>query len=272
MRPQLHMTGLDLMLKCAEAWRRRYKCGEKRPPGVAQLVGKATHKPAEENLKHKMTTGALMPVEAVADMGRDVLNKEWDGPEGVWLPDGDDAKTVRGEAVDKVVRLSRLHATELAPVLNPTHVEREWALTLPGYPMDLAGTLDVQEGTVVRDLKTRKVSLPSNGSEVHGSQQLTAYALAVYAIDRVQLPIAVKLDALVDLKTPKTQTQESVRDVRDFQELHRRLEVAATAIDKEVFLPARPTDWWCSPRWCGYWDTCPYAARRLVGSGISMGE
>jgi hypothetical protein len=271
MRPQLHMTGLDLMLKCGEAFRRRYLCGEKIPPGVAQVVGLAVHKPAEVNLKRKMETGELLPPEAVADIARDTLNEAWDGPEGVFLPPGS-TQAIKGESVDKAVRLSRLHATSLAPDIIPTHVERDWSLTLPGYPMDLSGTIDVQQGVTVRDLKTRKVSLPSNGSEIAANQQLTAYALAVYAIDRATLPITVKIDALVDLKTPKVQTQTSERTVSDFQELHRRLEVAATAIDKGVFLPARPTDWWCSERWCGYWTTCPYAARRLAGSGIDIGE
>lgn len=266
------MTGLDLLLKCGEAWRRRYVEGHKIPPGVALVTGKAIHKSAERNLRSKMESGELLAVDAAEDIARDALNAEWDGPDGVLITEPDNPKQTRGACVDKAVRLSRLHATAVAPALQPTHVEREWALTLPGYPMDLAGTLDVQEGAVVRDLKTRKVSLPSNGSEVDASQQLTAYALAVYAIDRATLPITVKIDALVDLKVPKSQTQTSMRNVQDFRELHKRLEVAATAIDKQVFLPARPTDWWCSRAWCGYFDTCPYAARRLLGGGIDMGE
>ena len=49
-KPQLHQSHLEMLSKCGEQFRRIYLGGEKAMPGVALLVGKATHKAAEISL------------------------------------------------------------------------------------------------------------------------------------------------------------------------------------------------------------------------------
>lgn len=256
-RPHLSMTQLDMLSKCGEQYRRRYVDKDIIPPGVAAVVGKATDRSVNQNLEHKIATKELLPLEQVADTARDVLNQEWQS--GVVLADeevGRGVKVVKGEAVDKAVRLSLLHAKQTAPIIEPTHVQRKWTVEITGYPMDLFGYIDVQEGTSsVRDTKTAGKTPNANAADQ--SDQLTGYALAVRVLDG-KAPEKVVLDYLIDNKMPVAKSFESTRDADDFAALLHRVEVAIVALEKGVFIPARQTDWWCSARWCGYHATCRF--------------
>lgn len=265
MKPQFHQSALDMLHKCGEQYRRRYVEGEIILPAIAMTVGLSVHDVARDSLRHKIDTGELLSVDECADLGRDALNVRWD-KEGVGLNDDEHKQgetVVRGEAVDKVVRLAEFHAAYLAPYLNPVAVERSWVIEASGYPFDFAGTIDVEEqGPVLRDLKTKGKS-PSQG-EADYSDQLTMYALAVKAIDGV-LPTAMWLDCIVDLKKgPVLKQQFTMRDALDVQVFARRLENAAKVVESGVFTPARRSDWWCGPKWCGYYDSCPYVRGRTV--------
>ncbi len=267
-KPQLHTTALDMLSRCGEQFRRRYVEGEIIPPGVALIVGIATHRSAAKTLTRKMI-GGTTTAEQAADEARDALNAEWD--KGVRLDDEERAKpeaAVRGAAVAKAVVLSALHARVLAPSIEPMYVERAWSVALPGYPVDLVGTLDVQERRSVRDLKTAGKSPPKNAAAL--SDQLTAYALAVRVVDGTA-PQHVVLDHLVDLASgPKVVTLTSGRTPADFKVFLARVEQACRVIEKGVFTPARQTDWACSRKFCGYADTCPYFRGRITGTGIAI--
>lgn len=260
-KPQLHVSGLMMLAKCGEQFRRRYIEGEIIPPGVAMIVGTATHRSIRANLQAKIESGRLLGVEATKDIARDALRDEWD--KGVWLQDEERTrpKATQGEAIDKAVRLSGTHAQRLAPALKPTHVERKWTVELPGYPMDLVGEIDIQEAHLsVRDTKTSAKSPSADAAD--RSEQLTMYALAVKTIDH-EAPEYVALDYLVDLKSgTKIKTVMSSRAVEDFEPLLRRVENAARVIESGSFVPARPDDWWCNPKWCGFYSSCPFVRRR----------
>lgn len=261
MRPQLHISAIDTLSKCGEMFRRRYIEKEIRPPGVSLITGTATHRSVQKNLTAKLETGVMLPEEAVCEIARDALNEEWD--KGVFLDDEEKStgeNAARGDAVDKAVRLSRLHRSSKAPSLTPTHVERQFVIELAGYPTDLAGCIDVQEGTAcIRDTKTSKKSPSADTAEE--SDQLSMYAMAVRALDG-RFPDRVALDYLVDLKREqKVVTLESTRTADDCAPLLRRVEIAVEAIEKGVFVPARQSDWWCNKRYCGYHDSCRYVRR-----------
>ena len=145
-KPQLHVSSLGM--KCMEQFRRRYIEKDVIPPGVALIVGTGTHKGVDANMTHKIETGELLPVDAVADAARDGVNEAWESG-GVKLEADEVAKgikVVRGEAVDKAVRLARLHATETAPAINPTHAERPWSLEITGRTAPLTAPWDRREG------------------------------------------------------------------------------------------------------------------------------
>jgi RecB family exonuclease len=258
-RPQLHASALEM--KCMEAFRRRYIEGEIIPPGVAMIVGTGTHRSVELNLTEKIKTGSLLPIEAVIDAARDGVNSAWESSEIRLDPEEmiKGLKAVKGEAVDKAVRLSRLHATSKAPALSPKFVERKWSVELTGYPMDLVGTIDIQETTpIIRDTKTSGKTPPANCAD--RSLQLKAYALAVWRIDG-EAPKKACLDYLIDTAKPKVETFESEPTREDFTVLLARIETLAMAMEKGVFIPVEPTHWCCDPKWCGYYQTCRYIRR-----------
>ena len=53
---------------------------------------------------------------------------------------------------------------------------------------------------------------------------------------------------------------EDNRGSKPASEITRRANAAVAMIDKEVFLPAPEDSWVCSRKWCGYYDTCPFAS------------
>jgi hypothetical protein len=259
-----------MLSRCGEQYRRRYLEGERLAPAVAMIVGHGVDRSVDRNLESKMKTKQLLSLEEVQETARDTVAAEWDTG-GVSL-NADElklgVKAVRAGAIDKAVRLSALHATEAAPELLPTHIQRRWTIAMEGYPRDLTGVIDIQEGSAaVRDTKTSTKS--PREDEAALSDQLTLYALATRVLDG-RTPGKVVLDYLVDLKTPKRVVRESSRDDADFQVMLRRIETAMLAIEKNVFVPARQTDWWCSRRWCGYFDSCPFARQpksMVLGGG-----
>jgi PD-(D/E)XK nuclease superfamily len=257
-RPQLHATALSF--QCGEAFRRRYLEGDIIPPGVAALVGHATDRAVTENLRHKMRTRELLPVEAVADHARDDFEHGWHG--GVRLEEHEvqaGLKRVKGANTDKAVRLAVLHAKLKAPEIEPTHLQRKWSLELPGYPMTFVGTLDIQEGGyAIRDTKTSGKSPQRDVADT--SLQLTAYHLAVKVLDGTA-PEHVILDYLLDLKTPKAVSIEATREAEDYRPLLARIEVVSKALESGLFLPVSPDHWMCCARWCGYFSSCRYAMR-----------
>lgn len=259
-KPQLHATSLNM--KCMEAFRRRYVEGEIIPPGVAMVVGTGVDKAVTKNLDHKIKSrGSLLTLEEVSDIARDGLNEAWDR-EGVRLdPEEVDLgiKTVKGNAVDKAVRLSVLHAQAKAPEIDPTAVQRKWSLDIPGFDVDLVGTMDIQEAACIRDTKTA-AKTPAEDIAAK-SIQLSAYALAMRSIDGIE-PEKVKLDYLIDTNTPAAKTFEATRGEADYQALLARVEVFSLALEKGVFVPVEPEHWACSAKFCGYFHTCRFAVKR----------
>lgn len=268
---QLHVSGLSMLSKCGEQFRRRYVEGERIPPGVAVLIGSATDKAVTANLQNKMDHGELLPEEAVKAAARDCFVAAWD--QGVTLDDdwGElGYKKAKAEGIDKSVTLAGLHWSEAAPFIKPTHVQREWVLDVDGLDeLQLAGTIDIQEGLdAIRDTKTKKKA--PFADEAHQSIQLTSYALAVSAHDGAP-PKRVVLDFLVHTKKPQLVQLESKRTVSDFPHFLDRIAAAANVMKSGAFMPAPLDSWWCNPKYCGYHPTCRYA-RKPVSVAVGAKE
>lgn len=260
---QFHISGLNMFFRCGEQFRRRYIENEKIPPGIFLIVGSATDHTVNINLQNKIDNDELLPIEQIEDSARDQVSVLF--KKGISLSTDEQKqgiKKVKGYAIDKAIRLSKLHAVKKAPILKPTHVQRSWTLDLNGYPVSIAGIIDIQEGPKsVRDTKTASKTPAKDVAE--RSDQLTMYALACHIIDK-KIPDKVILDYLIDNKKPIAKSFESQRNLDDFKVLMARIENACTAIEKEVFVPVNSDHWICSPRWCGYWSSCRYARKTII--------
>lgn len=257
-RPQLHISGLDTLWGCGERFYRIYIVKERSDASVAMIVGLAVDKAVNDNLEYKMDTGELLEVEQVRAIAADTFEIEWSLKTIVYRHH----EWIRGEAIvkaeakEKAIRLAVLHHEKLAPLIWPTHVQRSWAIEIPGMPFDLVGTIDIQEGRkAIRDTKSSEKS--PNGNIADVSDQLTSYDLAILTIDGFQVE-KVKLDYLINNKVAKAMTLESTRNADDHRVFMNRVENAAEVIQKGAFTPARPADWICSRDFCGFADSCRY--------------
>jgi len=270
-KPALHHSMLAMLSKCGEMVRFRYIEGIIAPPGIALLVGTAVHKAAEDDLKNKMAFGTGLPLEKVKERAKEAFNQAWD-KEGVALSDEEKTQgeaVVRGAGIDESVELSALHSVKITPIRKPTHVERKLRLVLDGFPFDIEGTIDVQEGDdTILDRKTSSKS-PSGG-EAEGNPQLDTYALMKRVVDGTPVK-RVGLDYLVKTTTPKAVTVYAPAPAA-FDSIVARVERAAKVLESGAFYPVDPTGpsgWVCQPKWCGYYDRCAFGRARRKSIPLS---
>jgi len=262
-KPRWHQSHMSLAGKCGMMLK-FFLEGIIIPPGIAMIVGKGTHKSIESNLRNKMDEGEMLDEDQCSDAARDGVNDEW--TDDIRMFDADKAigkKATKGNAVDKAVRLAGLHRSELAPDINPTHIERPFLLEIDNFAVNLAGTIDIQEDGIIRDTKTAAKSPSKNAAEI--SEQLTFYHMAAEKLDGCKIH-KLSLDSLVDLKTPKVSRLETTRDESDHARLLLRVSHDVDMVHKGAFHPCSTMAWWCSDMYCGYWaDKCPFGRRQSTG-------
>jgi hypothetical protein len=267
-KPHISHTQLEMYARCGEQYRRRYVEGERLPPGIALLVGGATHVGIETNFRQKVDTHTDLPAKEIIEASAAAFHLRVAGGYELSEKEADrGAKVVLGEAVDQTVALAGLHATEQAPDYQPVQVERQTRIRFPAATHDLLAVTDLRDDRRrVTDFKTAGQRKPE--AEVHKSLQLTIYA-AAYHVDRMELPDQVRLDVLVKNRTPVRELLISQRNEADFQALVNRVNATLAAINAGVFPPCSPGDWVCSPKWCGYWSSCVFvnSERREAAGG-----
>jgi hypothetical protein len=256
-KPHISATQLEMFWRCAEQYRRRYIEGERIPPAVALIQGRAFHIGAETNFRQKIESHADLAATEIVEAAAAAFDAELAG--GYALTDEEvsrGAASVLGAAKDKTVQLVACHADEQAPDYQPVAVEHTTRIVFPQATHDLLGVTDLRDerGRVV-DFKTaaRKPSAEAADS----STQLTIYA-AAFHVDTGTTPEEVRLDVVTKTKTPARHVVRSRRTPTDMQVLLNRVNVTLDSLNKGSFPPASPGAWCCSPKWCGYWATCPY--------------
>lgn len=278
-------SNLSLLQRCGEAYRRRVIEEDPDAPTPSLIRGSTVHAIAKVALRRKMgkTNAELPTVEEARDLAAADFEQRW-GAQDVRLVEGDEEdggaamSQAKAEAKDFAVALSGYHVTELAPRLRPVAIERKIIVKPQDSDLQIHGTLDVitqpEEPVTldaaglnavgrdtIRDLKTSAKSPSRDAADK--SQQLSFYAM-IRAAEVGALPEALALDYLV--RTPKRGELKAVelattRDAGDIAALVARLNTAVEAVKRGIFMPADPTSWWCSAKWCGYWATCPYIRR-----------
>jgi len=261
MEKELHITRLTMLWRCGEQYYRRYVKGEIVPPGIALIVGSGTHKSVEENLKSKAEKKEMLPKDVVKDIARDYIEKNLLA-DNVLLNEEEKEKAfdvIKGEAKDTAVSLSELHYDKLAPKISPVAVEKPFSLEIEGEDeFTIAGKIDIIEKGRIRDTKTSSRKMPGQADK---SLQLTMYALAENINEKKEIK-KVCLDFLIKTKELSFETQESTRDKKDFDVLINRISNALKQLKAGIFPPTNPENWWCSPKFCGYFNTCKYVKNK----------
>jgi len=261
-KPHISPSQIDQFFTCAYEYKLNRIDKIKRPSGVNRLVGTTSHDAAETDLGCKAITGVLMPTDIVQDAARTYFNKneskvqEETGFEITYSED-----ETRGSAIDMSVRLSTLYHSDIAPLVNPVGIETTFKLdTGSGFPFNLLGRADILEENFVRDIKTVAATPNKNVTDRHA--QGIFYSLAFLKAYGRQPVFAI--DALVKLKTPKAVTITAEYDEQDYEMLFRRIETMSDLISKGAFMPASPTHWKCSEKYCDYFTICEYGAKQKV--------
>lgn len=248
----LSWSQIRMLMRCPKQWEFRYVRGVIRPPGVALVIGAGTHRGVEVNMRNKIDEGKPMPLDAVLDVTRDSVIEKI-GKDGIR---GDGAKRVLlGEAIDGAVTLSELHYKEVAPQIEPVAVERDWQLNIEGEEKSIKGVIDIEVAGGIRDTKTTGKTPPKNSADK--DDQLTMYALA-YRVLTGKMPEILALDYLVRSNTPKPVFLSTNRTEVALEAFLLRLETAFKLIESGIYMPCDRSNWCCDPKWCGYYDECPY--------------
>lgn len=269
----LSISQVNMYLRCPRQYKFRYVDDHKRPPAVPAAMGSSGHAALETTHHHIVDHDVPAPTEQVLDAFADKwaeiseLIEDWEGEKP-------------GQVKDVGIALVRIYNETLAPHVRPQvgkdnvrGIEKKFEIVVGGIPMlgyidlidsnaDIAfsqeelamiqqtmGPKWVAEDlrTAVTDFKFRGKTAPQ--AEVDGSLQLTLYSLAtgVYA---------VRFDQMIKTKVPKITRAKSVRTKKDHLWLQHIVREVAEAISKGAFPPCDPTNWICSPKWCGYFHMC----------------
>jgi putative RecB family exonuclease len=238
-------TQINMFLRCPAQYQFRYIDGLILPPKAAFLRGRAVHKGQEVNYRQKIETKQDLPVADVLD----AVSTEFDvqAPETEWAPDENP-----GKVKDETISLAGLYHQEIAPTVQPAFVEEEVFVEI-GPDLNLKGFIDVvQEGGIIRDTKT--TARTPSADAVEKNLQLSAYSLAYRSL--LGVPEAgLRLDYLVNTKTPKVVTLEGKRTDADIKRFAAIAERISKAIQTGVFYPNQD-NFLCSKDNCGYWDLC----------------
>ncbi len=238
-------TQINMFLRCPAQYYFRYCEGLILPPKSALTRGRAVHKGQEVNYRQKIETKQDLPAADVLD----AVSTEFDAraQETEWAPDENP-----GKVKDESISLAGLYHQGIAPIVQPEFVEEEVFVEI-GPGLNLKGFIDVvQEGGIIRDTKTAARAPSADAMEKN--LQLSAYSLAYRAL--LGRPEAgLRLDYLINTKTPKVVTLEGERTEADIRRFAAIAEQISKAIQSGIFYPNQD-NFLCNKNDCGYWDLC----------------
>ena len=259
-RPYISATQVEMYWRCPESWRRRYAEQEVIPPGIVLLVGSGVHRGAEVNFSQKIESRVDLPADDIVDAA--VAGFEAGQAGGLAFTKEEvscGCEIVIGAAKDQTAQLAGLHAKEQAPDYQPVAAEQRIEIPFPSATHDLLGFVDlIDDQDRVTDIKTIGKKPPAGIADE--STQLTIYAAAFQRL--YGRPASeVRLDFLrkaTKTMQPQRYVASSTRGPADFQALIYRINETLKAINAGIYPPASPGAWCCSPKWCGYWQTCRF--------------
>lgn len=150
----LSATQIGMFQRCPEQYRRRYVLGEKERPGAALIWGAADHAAHEQNFRQKITSGVDVDVDVVEGAFAEKFDREVEffGDEIEW---GGDKP---GELKDAGVALVAAYHRQVSPKVQPTAVEREFEIAVPGVAVPVIGRMDLETEFPAIERKTSRQS------------------------------------------------------------------------------------------------------------------
>jgi hypothetical protein len=248
----LSPSAVGMYLRCAKQWEFRYVKGMKSPPGVAMIEGGSYHDAVCDS-------GRLMlcgkePLSATALHERFVASFDEKKKE-VENWDGEDFDAVVNRAKLVMLRHEMLFQRtcgEVVEVESEVKFEAE-GVSILGY-IDLIANPDTKNERKphIIDFKYSNKSLDQDDLRSH-------IQLGVYSLEKGPKVCIVRNDrkekgqVQVLTATLTKQEQATVKEV---------LVGVARGVTSGAFPPCDPSNWCCSPKWCGYWSRCRGKGRK----------
>jgi len=232
---------LDMWQKCPRQWQYRYVEGLKIPPSGALVEGRCYHKSLEANFAQKIESFEDLPVGDCLD----AFSTEWrvalSGEEGVEWEDSK-PEYIKNEGHSLV----RTYMAGRAPYVQPIEVEEWYVSSVAGVKFLMRIDLLECNGIVI-DHKTSNKSY--NQADVDRDMQASAAAFSLNRSILFHNHVAVKI------AKPKIQV---VKTVRTREDIEWWLDAASCIVTqmKTGVAPPRTNGWWCSPKYCGFYDRC----------------
>lgn len=266
----IHQSTLNMALRCGEQFRRRYLDGEIVPPSIAAGRGTGVHNASEVNLKNKVKTKEDLPLSDLQDAARDGYVKAF--KDGVYLPREDISakETLLNQGLNDSIRCTRVYRNEVAPSIHPIAIEEPFSIDI-GLELPLVGRMDYQEEPIVGDLKTTTTKWQDG--RIEKEIQVPLYSFA-HEQQRGVRPKFIYHVLIARSNKQGEPTSEEYQPIdytctdSDYRALFAKIKMFMQMLKSGTFPPANPTSWWCSPRWCGYFSTCPYVGNSLPGKEI----
>lgn len=150
----LSATQITMYQRCPEQWRRRYVLGEKERPGAALIWGSADHYAHEVNFQQKIDSHSDLPVDDIRLAFAEGFDAaiERNGGEGEVEWGSDQPGAIKDAGVELAAHYHRI----VSPSIQPTAVESEFSLTVPGVPVPVIGRVDVETAGLAIERKTAK--------------------------------------------------------------------------------------------------------------------
>lgn len=232
---------VDMWQRCPKQWEYRYVHGLKVPPSGALVEGRCYHETLEHNFRQKMGSQEDLPIEECLDM----FSTAWDATlleEELIIWERLDS----GATKDEGIGLVREYMSTVSPIVQPKKVEETYVSEVAGVKfvrvIDLVDVLDI-----VVDHKTSGKSYTQDDVDKSLEASASAFALERPIIFYNHVAIKTRIPKIQLIKTYRTQT-----DIDWWVDMVARIALQM----KSGIAPPRPTGWWCSLRFCGYYEQC----------------
>lgn len=252
----LSLSKIRMYQRCPRQFAFTYGEGRRQPPGAHLIKGSAIDGAANTNFAQKIESHTDLPVEQFKELAEVALLDEVDqagGRDEIQWGDVDP-----GAVLDSAVSLAELHARDHAPLIQPVEVQLDITRPLPNdipFRMVLDVVRETETGVRPGDIKTGSKKMSEH--EARNDAQPTWYEWGLEGMGKFDNLEPFEFFRLIATsKNTYSETVEAPRTAADKAHVVEGAIEVAVGIQNNVFPPTNPANWWCSPRWCGFFVDC----------------
>jgi len=240
-------TELNILLKCSLMWQLREERKSRRIT-VSMAIGSAVAAGAKLDNLTKMAEGTPARMSDLVDSAVEDYKQEVEESEV------QESQVDRLEGLARIPAFMRIYGSRVSPHVTEVLAVEEPIVSTVG-DIEVAGTPDVITTHGIGDLKTGK---PWNQERAHNSRQLTIYDILHLA----KFGRASKMQWIDSIHSAGHSRYYTARTPEDHRRIYNVLKNAKKLKESGIALPAPEGSWYCSRKYCPYWDVCPVMGRK----------